>query len=151
MKLKITSTSNPATVELRLSDAPVASEVRGDVIADLNRKGNWVRGLEMLGSGEQTTLQKALSPLVAQQSKTGVRVTYDKSADAGFLYLPYASPEDVERAAEEDPLVTKTSYSVEDESAVLGLAADESLVLVRFKVPPSESLDSFMELFGSKG
>jgi hypothetical protein len=147
MKIKITFTPNPAVVELRLSDAPVASESRGDVIADLNRNGNWVRGLEVLGSGQQTTLQKALSPLAAQQAQIGVRVTYDQSADAGFLYLPYASPEDVERAALEDPLLTKTSYSVEDESAVLGLAADESLVFVRFKLPPSESLESFMKLF----
>ena len=134
-------------VELRLSDAAVTYEVRGDVIADLNGKGNWVRGLEVLGSGDHPTLQKALSPLAGKKSDTGVRVTYDKDADAGFVYLPYASSEKVQRVMQENPSLTKVSYSVEDDSAVLGLAADQSLVLVRFKVPPTESMDSFMELF----
>jgi hypothetical protein len=147
MKMKITSTSNPAMVELRLSDAPVASEVLGDVIADLNGKGNWVRGLEVLGSGDQPILHKALTPLTGEKSDAGIRVTYDKEADAGFVYLPYASSEKVQRVIKENPLLTKVSYSVEDNSAVLGLAADQSLVLVRFKVPPTESMDSFMELF----
>lgn len=146
MKLKITSTLNPAMVELRLSDVPVASEVRGDVIADLNGSGNWVRGLEVLGSGDQATLLKALSPL-AGKTGDGVRVTYDKEADAGFVYLPYASSEKVQRAIQGNPLLTKVSHSVEDDSAVLGLAADQSLVLVRLKLPSGESMDSFMELF----
>lgn len=147
MKLKLTSTHTPATVELRLSDAPVASEVRGDVIADINKSGNWVRGLEVLGSGDQPTLQKALSPLAGATSADGVWVTYDPDADAGFVYLPYAPSEKVQQATRDNPLLTKVSYSVEDESAVLGLAADRSLVLVRFKVPSSESMDNFMELF----
>jgi hypothetical protein len=151
MKVQITSTPNPATVELRLSNAPVVREVIGDVIADLNRRGNWIRGLEMLGPGDGSTLRKALGPLTkgasggeAPQSHVELKVTYDPSADAGFLYLPYESSEG------DDPVLTKCSYSVEDEAAVLGLAADESLVFVRFKVPPSERLDSFMELFGSR-
>jgi hypothetical protein len=157
MKVKITSTPNPAMVELRLSDAPVASEVTGDVIADLNKKGNWVRGLEVLGSANQFSLEKALAALSPVASGAAVRqpqseliVTYDKSADAGFLYLPYASPESVQRASQDDPLLLKCSYSVEDESAVFGLTDDEGLVFIRFRVPSEERLDSFMELFGSQ-
>ncbi len=146
--MRITSTLNPAIVELRLSDAPIASEVRGDVLADLNESGNWVRGLEVLGSRNQPTLQKSLSHLAGKVSIEGVRVTYDPEADAGFVYLPYAPSEKVQRAIQENPLLTKVSYSVEDDSAVLGLAADRSLVLIRFKVPLSEPLDRFMELFG---
>jgi hypothetical protein len=76
-------------------------------------------------------------------------VTYDESADAGFLYLPYASPEKLHRAAQEDPLLLKSSYSVEDESAVFGLDGDDALVFIRFKVPSDKQLESFIELFGS--
>jgi uncharacterized protein YuzE len=155
MKTEITSTSNPPMVELRLSNAPVASEVTGDVIADLNKKGNWIRGLEVLGSVNQFSLQKALASLSPEASAASVQqpqdkltVTYDKEADAGFLYLPY--PESVRRASPGDPVLLKCSYSVEDKSAVFGLDGDGALVFVRFKVPDGEQLDSFMELFGSQ-
>jgi hypothetical protein len=36
-------------VEVRLSDAPVECECTGNVIADMNRLGNWIRGLELAG------------------------------------------------------------------------------------------------------
>lgn len=55
-------------------------------------------------------------------------MTYDGEADAGFLYLPYASPASVER----DPALLEYSHSIEDDSATLGLSADNGLVRVRF-------------------
>ncbi len=140
-----------------MSDAPVASEAIGDVIAKLNRKGNWVRGLELLNPANQFSLQRALAPYSPTPPARGLerplgelKVTYDEEADAGFLYLPYASPEVVRQASENDPLLLKYSYSVEDESAVFGLGSDDSLVWIRFKIPSDERLDRFMELFGTQ-
>ncbi len=150
----ITSTSD--MVEVRFSDAPVAHEFKGDVIADVNRMGNWIRGLELLGSGIQFSLQQALAPLTPEPSGASVlqpqsklTVTYDEEADAGFLYLPYASPSRVEQAHRSNPLLLKSSYSVEDEKATFGLAADKALVSIRFIVPPTEQMDNFMYLFRS--
>ena len=65
---------------------------------------------------------------VRSEAQGGVRpvcqaeltVTYDPEADAGFLYLPYASPASVER----DPALLEYSHSIEDESATLGLSAN---------------------------
>jgi len=140
-----------------MSDALVASEATGDVIADLNRKGNWVRGLELLNPANQFSLQRALAPYSPTPPARGLvrplgelKVTYDEEADAGFLYLPYASPEVVRQASENDPLLLKSSYSVEDESAVFGLGGDESLVFIRFALPPEERLDTFLHLFRSQ-
>ena len=145
-----------AVVELCFTDSPVARESTGDVIVDLNRKGNWIRGLEVLGSGNGVNLQKALASLsparpgaAVQQPQNKLTVTYDESADAGFLYLPYASPEKLHLASQQDPLLLKSSYSVEDESAVFGLDVDGSLVFIRFRVPSDKELEDFMELFGS--
>lgn len=147
----ITSTPDPPTVEVRLSDAAMKSERTGDVIADVNRAGNWIRGLELLGSAG-FSLERALSPFNPKPRAASVRsslaelaVTYDGEADAGFLYLPYASPASVEH----DPLLLKSSRSIEDESATFGLRADGGLVWVRFRVPASEPLDAFLQLFGS--
>jgi hypothetical protein len=150
----ITSTSD--TVEVRFSDVPIAYEFTGDVIADVNRMGNWIRGLELLGSGIQFSLQQALAPLAPESSGASVQhpqskltVTYDEEADAGFLYLPYASPSSIEQDHQANPLLLKSSYSVEDEKATFGLAADRALVSIRFVVPPTEQMDNFMHLFRS--
>jgi len=155
MKTSITSTSQPTAVELRFSEASVVHEFTGNVIADVNRMGNWIRGLELLGSAA-FSLERALAPFNPQPTAASVRppqaelvVTYDGQADAGFLYLPYASPASVERELQSDPLLLKSSHSIEDESATFGLSADKGLVFVRFRVPASVSLEAFLHLFGS--
>jgi len=151
MTTRITSTLDPSMVEVRLSDAPVECECAGDVIADVNRLGNWIRGLELLGSAG-FSLEWALAPFSPKLRAASVRspqaelaVTYDGEADAGFLYLPYASPASVERG----PMLLEYSHSIEDDSATFGLGADKGLVFVRFRVPAREQLDAFLQLFGS--
>jgi hypothetical protein len=150
-RVKVTSTLDPPTVEVRLSNVAVESERIGDVIADVNRLGNWIRGLELLGTAG-FSLERALAPFDPKPRAGSVRsaqaaltVTYDPEADAGFLYLPCASPESVER----DPALLEYSHSIEDESAAFGLSADKGLVFVRFRVPASVSLEAFLQLFGS--
>lgn len=151
MTIRITATPDPPMVEVRLSDAPVENECTGDVIADVNRAGNWIRGLELLGTAG-FSLERALAPFNPKLRAGSVRsaqaeltVTYDPEADAGFLYLPYASPASVER----DPALLECSHSVEDESALFGLSADDGLVWVHFRVPDSVSIEAFLQLFGS--
>jgi hypothetical protein len=149
--ITITSTSD-AAVEVRLSDATVEHELTGDVIADVNRLGNWIRGLELLGSAG-FSLERALAPFSPRprapsfpSPQAELVVTYDGQADAGFLYLPYAAQVEVEQ----EPLLLKYSRSIEDENAKFGLSADRALVFVRFRLPAGESLDAFLQLFGSQ-
>ena len=103
----------------------------------------------MLGSAG-FSLERALAPFSPKLRAASIRfpvtelaVTYDEEADAGFLYLPYASPAGVKH----DPALLKYSQSIEDESATLGLSAERGLVFVRFRVPARQRLDTFLQLF----
>jgi hypothetical protein len=157
MRTRITPTSDPAAIEVRLSEAPVEHEYNGDVIADVNRAGNWINGLELLGSGLQFSLERAISSLPRESAGMSVKsprkpvVTYDEDANAGFLYLPYASPISVEHELQSNPLLLKSSYSIEDDKAAFGLAGDKTLVSIRFALPCDHRLDTFLHLFGSNG
>jgi hypothetical protein len=157
MRTTITSTSNPAVIEVHLAEAQVEHEYSGDVIADVNRAGNWINGLELLGSGLQFSLERAISSLPRESAGVSVKspqksvVTYDEDANAGFLYLPYASPTNIEQEQQSNPLLLKSSYSIEDDKAVFALAGDKTLVSIRFALPSDHRLDTFLHLFGSKG
>jgi hypothetical protein len=143
---KILTSENPPVVKLELLRAPVITEVRCDVLADLNREGNWVRGFELLGSSSPFSLARALTPFLgkgAQGSTPIIRATYDEQADAGFVYLPELSKERRKR----DPALAKPFNSVEDEAAVLGLDAAGGLVSIRFALPEGQSVDRFVELY----
>lgn len=152
MKIKLIRT--PPAVEVYLSDRVATSEMRCDVIADVNSQGNWIKGLELLGPGEKVSLGKALLPLVCgglESTSDDVivrfKVTYDEIADAGYIYLPYKMSADARKAIDADPQLTKSSYQIEDESAILGLIEDASLAYVRFRIPVNEHLDSFVMFF----
>ena len=153
MKPVITYTLDPPAVELQFCNAPVEYEFAGNVVADVNRLGNWIRGLELLGSGGRFSLQQAVTslPLVAsaasvRQPQSSVAATYDEDADAAFLYLPYASPTSIESELKSNPLLLKSSYSIEDDRAEFGLTADKNLVFIRFKLPETESMEAFLRL-----
>jgi hypothetical protein len=156
MTTTISYTTDPAKIEVRLSDAPVVYELAGDVIADVNRAGNWINGLELLGSGLQFSLERAISPLARVSTDASAKlqrealVKYDEDANAGFLYLPYESPKKVEQERQSNPLLLKSSYAVEDDNATFGLAADKTLAFIRFTIPPKERLDTFLRLFRSQ-
>ena len=129
-QVRVKSTPDPPRVEVCLSDAPVECECAGDVIADVNRLGNWIRGLELLGSAG-FSLERALAPFSPKPRAASVRsaqadlaVTYDGEADAGFLYLPYASPASVEH----DPLLLESSHSIEDERQVARSSRSSSTI-----------------------
>lgn len=144
---------NPPAVELRFCNVPAEYEFSGDVIVDVNRLGNWIRGLEVLGSGAGFSLKQALASLPLAPSAASVRqpqssiaATYDEEADAAFLYIPYAFPDSIEGELRSNPLLLKSSYSIEDEQAKFGLAADKTLVFIRFKVPETEHFEEFLRL-----
>lgn len=75
-------------------DIQATQQKQGEAILDVNRSGNWVRGLEMIGGFVPFSLAKAVSPFspvrptFPKRSETGT-VTYDPEADAAFFYLEY--------------------------------------------------------------
>jgi hypothetical protein len=153
MTVQITPVSS-SVVEVRFKSAPVLLEFSADVIADVNNTGNWIYGIELLGSGLQFSLERALASFAPEKTSGSVRriqnkltVTYDEDANAGFLYLPYASPASIEQEAQSNPLLLKSSYSIEDDKATMGLAADKTLVFVRFVIPAREKMETFLRLF----
>ena len=72
MKTTIISSSDPAGVEVCLSDAPIQYEFTGDVIAPVNRLGNWIEGLELLRS-PGLSLERALAPFDPKPRAPSVR------------------------------------------------------------------------------
>jgi hypothetical protein len=157
MKPVINYSLDPPQVEVRFSDAPVEYEFAGDVIADVNTTGNWVRGLELLGSGSRFSLGEVLRTLNPERPGNApgpqpeLRVTYDPEADAAYLYLPYAASLEMEREHVSNPGLFKSAYSVEDDEATFGLAPNKSLVVIRFRVPAAERIEDFMRFFGNRG
>jgi hypothetical protein len=148
----ITAMMHSQIVELRLRDLPVTSEYKAEVLLDINRYGNWVRRLELLGSGIQFSLERSLSFLISNPSAAALAfenstlelsAKYDEDANAAFLYLT-----DVSMTTELDPLLLKSSYTISDDMALFGLGSDLGLVFIRFKIPSSEKMEDFMRLVG---
>lgn len=150
MKPVINYFLDPPEIEIRFSDGPVEYEFTGDVLADVNGTGNWVRGLELLGSGSRFSLEDALRSLdperpgAVRELQPELRVTYDPEADAAYLYLPYA---ELGREHASNPSMLKSAYSVEDDEATFGLAPNKSLVVIRFRVPRTERMEDFVRFF----
>lgn len=145
---------NAREIEVCFSRAPVAHEFTGEVLADVNGMGNWIRGLELLGSGLQFSLERALASLAPQRTAVSVQtpqdkltVTYDEDANAGYLYLPYAYPSSLKEDAKSNPLLLKYSYTVGDDNARFRLAADKTLISISFTIPRTEDPDKFVHLF----
>ena len=74
------------TVYLR--EARTASERDGEAIVDVNHDGRWIRGLELLGSGD-FNLARATKPFHPKRPFEAGRVgvTYDEEANAAFFYF----------------------------------------------------------------
>jgi hypothetical protein len=156
--LRVSPTSDPQVIEVRLSEAQIESEFSADVIADVNSAGNWIRGLELLRSGAQFSLELALASFERRAyspqhrgSRQDFSISYDESADAGFLYLPYASPDSIEHELKSDPGFLRVSYSVEDDNAAFGLTTSGALAYLRFRIPVKEKLETFIRLFQTRG
>jgi hypothetical protein len=75
---RIAYTRDTKIIEVRFSNAPVVHQFTGEVIADVNRLGNWVRGLEVIGSGLPFSLERALASLSPQSSAFSVPHSPDK-------------------------------------------------------------------------
>jgi hypothetical protein len=74
------------TVYLR--EARTASERDGEAIVDVNHDGRWIRGLELIGSGD-FNLARAIKPFQPKRPLEAGRigVTYDEEANAAFFYF----------------------------------------------------------------
>lgn len=143
----ITLTVSSQVIELRLRDSAASYEHTAEVLLDVNQWGNWVRRLELLGSGINFSLERALSHLISENrvdalsienSTLELSVKYDEDANAAFLYLT-----DRPASAKVDPSLLKPSYTVNDDMAIFGLGSDLALVFIRFRIPPSERIDDF--------
>ncbi|MGC2417845.1 MAG: hypothetical protein WA434_08870 [Candidatus Acidiferrales bacterium] len=81
------------TVHLR--DAQSARAVHSEIILDVNHAGRWIRGIELLG-GVDFNLERAVEPFNPRRPLSGESggVTYDKDADAAFIYFSMKTPDE---------------------------------------------------------
>ena len=85
----------PSLVVVRLREGvEVTVQKQGETILDLNRAGNWILGIEIVGGFVPFSVAKAVSPLnpvrpAFPKAPEPGTVTYDSEADAAFIYLEY--------------------------------------------------------------
>ncbi|MFI5059046.1 MAG: hypothetical protein ACHQLQ_12740 [Candidatus Acidiferrales bacterium] len=122
---------------------------RGEIILNLNRSGNWVPGLEIVGGFVPFSIEKAVRPFEPVMPEPSARwpgtVTYDPQADAAFIYLEYDS-RFAQLTPQEQVELKTVSYSV-NPTATYGL--DDQGGLVWVKIPVADlagSVDQFLQL-----
>jgi hypothetical protein len=131
------------TVYLR--EARTASEKDYDVIVDVNRDGRWIRGLELLGGGDDFHLATAVKPFHPNRpSEAGrIAVSYDDKADAAFFYFSMKTLPTPPGIATPD---FKYSYSITPD-ARFGIDDEGGLVWVRFRPEEANrSVEDFVSL-----
>jgi hypothetical protein len=81
-------------VTVYLRDAQSVSSVHSEAILDVNGAGRWIRGIELLG-GVDFNLETAVKPFNPRRPQLGESsgVTYDKQANATFIYFSMKSPD----------------------------------------------------------
>ena len=110
---------------------------QGETILDLNRSGNWVRGIEIVGGFVPFSVAEAMSPFnpvrpaFPKAPKPGT-VTYDAEADAAFIYLEY-DPGFVGLTPQAQAELKTVSHSV-NPTATYGLDDQGGLVWVKIPI-----------------
>jgi uncharacterized protein YuzE len=129
---------NPSLVCVHLrEDVEPVVQKQGEAIIDLNRSGNWVRGIEIVGGFVPFSVAKAVSPFNPARPafpKTPIAgtVTYDPEADAAFIYLEY-DPGFAQLAPREQAELETVSHSV-NPTATYGLDDQGGLVYVKIPI-----------------
>lgn len=122
---------------------------QGETILDLNRSGNWIRGIEIVGGFVPFSVAKAVSPFnpvrpTFPKAPEPGTVTYDPEADAAFVYLEYDSSFTQLTPREQAELRT-VSHSV-NPTATYGLDEFGGLVWVRIPIADAGPADRFLQL-----
>ena len=116
------------TVYLR--EARSVCEKDGEAIVDVNHDGRWIRGLELLGSGD-FNLARAVKPFHPKHPSEAGRsgVTYDEDANASFFYFSMKAPLTPPSISTPD---FKYSHSITPDVR-FGFGDDGGLIWVRFR------------------
>ena len=123
---------------------------QGETILDLNRLGNWIRGIEIVGGFVPFSVARAVAPFNPVQptfprAPEPGTVTYDADADAAFVYLQYES-NFLQLEEQEQAELTIVSHSV-NPTAIYGLDLSEGIVWVKISIADAGPADRFVQLF----
>lgn len=136
-------------VHLRKGVEAIAQK-QGETILDLNRSGNWVHGIEIVGGFVPFSVAKAVSPFnpvrpaFPPAPKPGT-VSYDPQADAAFINLEY-DPSFVILTPEAQAELKAVSHCV-NPTATYGLDDQGGLVWVKIPIADiSGSAEQFLQL-----
>jgi hypothetical protein len=125
-----------------------AQQKQGEVILDLNRSGNWVRGFEIVGGFVPFSVEKAVRPFEPVMPIPNVVVpgivTYDPQADAAFFYLEY-NPSFTGLTPNKQVELNVVSHSVSP-TAIYGLDDFGGLVWVKIPIADLAPADRFLQL-----
>lgn len=141
---------SPDLVCVHLRDGVEAVQQKpGEVILDINRSGNWVPGLEIVGGFVPFSLTKAVSPFspvrpVPPRIPEPGTVTYDPEADAAFFYLEY-DPSFTRLRPNDQAQLKVVSHCV-NPTALYGLDDSGGLVWVKIPIADVGPADQFLQL-----
>lgn len=129
--------------------AQAVQEKQGETVLDLNRSGNWIRGIEIVGGFVPFSVAKAVSPFNPRQPGFPVApepgtVTYDPEADAAFIYLEY--DQDFARLTSVEQAELRTVSHSMNPSATYGLDESGGLVWVKIPIADAGPADRFLRL-----
>jgi hypothetical protein len=132
-------------VLVKLRDVEIAYEHRGEVIIDLNGKGNWLRGIEAIGGMLDFSLRRAVLPFVNRRND-GFVVTYDEEVDAAYFTLQYGQRFASLRGHEQQNAILY-SHSVNPTGLYL-FDAEGGLASIMYSASDAvESVEVFLRLF----
>ena len=141
----------PEAIRIQLRDELEAvRHEQGEIIIDINSSGNWVRGFEIVGGFVPFSVAKAVAPfepvLPAPPSipRPGT-VTYDREADAAFVYFEY-DPNLARLTPTEQSRLKLVSHSV-NPTAIYGLDGSGGLVWIQVPIADLASAEQFLRLF----
>jgi uncharacterized protein YuzE len=141
---------NPSLVCVRLREGlePIVQK-QGETILDLNRSGNWVRGIEIVGGFVPFSVARAVSPFnpvrpAFPEAPESGTVTYDPDADTAFIYLEY-DPGFAQLAAQAQAELKTVSHSV-NPTATYGLDDQGGLVWVKIPVADVSGPEELLRL-----
>jgi hypothetical protein len=135
-------------VHLR-GDLDAVEQKQGEVILDINRSGNWVRGFEIVGGFVPFSISKAVSPFNpvrpnAENVALAGTATYDPEADAAFFYLEYA-PDFGQLTPQEQAYMKVVSHSVSP-TALFGLDDSGGVVWIKIPIADAGPANQFLRL-----
>jgi hypothetical protein len=132
-------------VSIKFRDVEIVRDEPGEVIIDLNGRGNWIRGIEAIGGMPGISLRCGMLPFLNKRS-VGLVATYDGEADAAYFRLQYGARFNAMSPRQREAL-TAYSHPI-NPTGIYSLDAEGGIASIMFSVSDAvENIQGFLMFF----